>query len=326
MNTTFVISGGAGRVINSIPALEKFQRLNPNDDFKIIVHGWEQVFWSHPTLQTRVFGSHQKGNFEYHIKNNRTIFPEPYHLHRFYTQQCNLVEAFDECINNTTDHSDLNYNCLYLSEYEKSKTADLIDLFKSKTKKRKLVVFQPYGSSVEISDKKPIDRSNRSLLLNDYFQIVKSVSKHCTVVYASQPEFRHTNDTFSIPFDEYQPYLRTMMGLISQCDFFVGICSVGQHIARCFNKPGLILMGATNEVNYSYPNHFSIFRKKDRKSFYTPWRLSEVDCEFSDRINDGIMEFSDHELNQIIEIVNSNLTDHISLKIADDQTLNGQYN
>ena len=37
MNTTFVLNGGAGRVIASIPALEKFHRLNPQDDFKILV-------------------------------------------------------------------------------------------------------------------------------------------------------------------------------------------------------------------------------------------------------------------------------------------------
>ena len=58
MNTTFIIDGGAGRVINSIPALEKYYKLNPEDDFNIIVHGWESVFWSNSKLQKRVFGSH----------------------------------------------------------------------------------------------------------------------------------------------------------------------------------------------------------------------------------------------------------------------------
>lgn len=325
MNTTFIISGGAGRVINAIPALEKYERLNPNDDFKIIVHGWEQVFWSHPTLQERVFGANLKGNFENYFKNNITIVPEPYHCYNFYNQKINLVEAFDECINKTTDHSDLNYNCLYLSEYEHFKILDLVRDFKEKKKKKKLVVFQPFGSGVDVCNKQPIDRTNRSLYLNDYFEIVKNISKNATVVYASQPQFRHPNDTFSISVDEYQPYIRTLIGLISECDFYVGICSLGQHIARCFNKPSLILMGATNEQNFSYPNMFEIYRKKDRKPFYSPWRVSEVDCEFADRMNDGIMDFTKEEINEIIEKINLNITNNVVLELTDDQVINGQY-
>jgi len=54
-NTTFIITGGAGRVIAAVPALEKFARLNPDDDFKVLVYGWESLFWSHPLLQDRTF-------------------------------------------------------------------------------------------------------------------------------------------------------------------------------------------------------------------------------------------------------------------------------
>jgi len=32
MNTTFLLNGGAGRIITAIPALEKNQKLNPADD------------------------------------------------------------------------------------------------------------------------------------------------------------------------------------------------------------------------------------------------------------------------------------------------------
>ena len=53
-NTTFVISGGAGRVVTAIPALEKYHRQNPDDDFKVLVHGWIDLFWSHPLLQLKI--------------------------------------------------------------------------------------------------------------------------------------------------------------------------------------------------------------------------------------------------------------------------------
>lgn len=303
LKTTFIINGGAGRVINAIPALEKYHRLNPHNDFKVIVQGWEQVFWSHPTLQKRVFGAHQKGNFEDIIKNSRAVSPEPYQNYRFYNQQINLVEAFDEEINKTTDHADLNYNCLHLSTFEIAKSKELIEKYKADKKKRKVVVFQPFGSATEIIGGKPIDRSNRSFELKDYYKIVQSLSSDSVVLYASPPQFRHAQDTFSISFDEIQPYHRTLMGLIYHCDYFIGCCSVGQHIARSFNKPGLVAMGSTNEVNFSYPDLFKIFRKKDTIPTYTPWRLSEVDCEFADRENDGLMSFTDDSVNEIIKHV-----------------------
>ena len=38
-HTVFHIDGGAGRVIAAIPALLKFHKNNPNDDFKVLVGG-----------------------------------------------------------------------------------------------------------------------------------------------------------------------------------------------------------------------------------------------------------------------------------------------
>lgn len=317
LNTTFIINGGAGRVISAIPALEKYEKLNSNDDFRIIVQGWESVFWSHPTLQARTFGANQKGNFDQFFKKSRVVCPEPYINHNFFNQQINLIEAFDEEINQTTDHSDLNYNCLHLSEYEKSKSLEYIEQLKKEKKKRKIVVFQPFGSAAEISNSKVIDRSNRSFQLADYYKIVQSLSNDAIVLFASMPEFRQANDTLSISFDHMQPYHRMLMCMIYHCDYFVGCCSLGQHIARAFNKPGLIAMGGTNEVNFSYPKHFTIYRKPNTTPQYVPWRLSEIDCEFADRANDGLMNFTENELNQIIKIIKQNIGSSTTQKSGD---------
>lgn len=323
-NTTFLINGGAGRVINAIPALEKYERLNPNDDFKVIVHGWESLFWSHPTLQSRVFGQ-QKGNFENLIKNNKVVCPEPYQLYNFYNQHCNLVEAFDECINNTTDHSDLNYNCLYLSDFEKQMGRDIIGFNKETHKKKKTVVFQPYGSGTGKLNLQPVDRSGRSLSADHYLKIANKISNDTLIFYASPPEFRNPLDQITIPFDQHQPYLRTMMALISECDFYVGICSVGQHMARAFNKPGVVIMGATNEINFSYPDHFTILRKKDRAPSFSPWRVSDVDVEFADRLNDGIMNFTEDELNEIADIIKKGLGNKGAVNNLETLTFGSNY-
>ena len=47
-STAFFINGGAGRVITSIPALEKFHEENPDDDFVIVC----AVSYTHLTLPT----------------------------------------------------------------------------------------------------------------------------------------------------------------------------------------------------------------------------------------------------------------------------------
>jgi hypothetical protein len=303
MNTTFIINGGAGRVVSSIPALEKYYKLNPNDNFTVLVQGWESLFWSHPILQTKVFSSNQKGNFDRYIKNSKVVCPEPYHNTDFFNQKINMTQAFDQEINQTKDHSNLNYQCLHLSEYEIAKSADHIEKLKSQKKKRKIVVFQPFGSGAEIADKQVIDRSNRSFQSKAYYKIVQSLMNDCIVLYASLPEFRQANDTFSITFDEMQTYHRMLMCMIYHCDYFIGCCSVGQHVARAFLKPGLVCMGGTSEYNFSYPDHFSIYRKRNTTPTYVPWRLSDIDCEFADRQNNGLMSFDDKELNEIIKII-----------------------
>lgn len=302
--TVFIISGGAGRVVAAIPALEKYHRLNPQDDFKVLIHGWQDLFWSHPVLQGRIFPANQKGNFENYIKRSRVVVPEPYTLNSFFNEKKNLVEAFDEIINNCNDHSDLTTEkYLYTSIVEKNKSCELFNNFIEKTKKQKIIVFQPFGSGAELINGSVIDRSNRSLSRDAYYKIVQELSMFATVIYASMPQFRHPEDNISITFDEHQPYLRVLTSFIDQCDYYVGVCSVGQHIARALKKPGAVIMGGTNENSFSYPEHFAILRKEGVFPVYTPWRLSDADCEFSNRANEGVMDFTDEEIQEICEFI-----------------------
>lgn len=320
LNTTFFLSGGIGRVICAIPALEKYHKNNPNDNFKILVPAWEQVFFSNPVLQQRVFNSNQKGIFESLIKNSNVFEPEPYRLHNFFNKKCNLVEAFDECINNTTDHSDLNYNCLYLSVVEKNKAIEYLNNIKKQKGKNKVVIFQPFGSTVEVINGTVVDRSNRSLVADHYLRIAKEISKDAVVLFASQPQLRHSHDNVTVSFDELSPYIRVLISLISQCDYYVGICSVGQHVARMFDKKGLIMMGGTDEKNYSYQDKFQIYRKKDRVPLYSPWRLSEADSEFSDRMNEGLMDFNDSELSEIVGSIKSGLNVDLNSTVFEEKS------
>lgn len=307
LNTTFFINGGAGRVISSIPALEKYYKLNPKDDFKVLIHGWEYLFWNHPILQNKTFGINQKGIFDLFIKNNNFISPEPYHLYSYYNQQKNLIQTFDEIINKTNNHLDLNKPNLYLHSNELNTANDLIKEAKLNKRKNKFIVLQPYGSGAQQLKNNIIDSSNRSMYQDDVYKLIKLLSNDAVVLYMGPKEFTIPNDQYSINANNMPNIdLRFYMAMIAQCDYFIGIDSVGQHIARSFNKNGLIIMGATHEKNVSYPDHFNFYRKPNTKPYYSPLRMPGIDAEYSDRLNDNIMKFDDSNINEIYELYKSN--------------------
>lgn len=309
MNKTFIINGGAGRVITAIPALEKFHRLNPDNDFRVIVHGWENLYWSHPILQQRTVGIHQKETFENYIKPNLVICPEPYYQHDYYNQAISLAEAFDREINSTNKHSDLEKPNLYLSTYERNSVRRIINELKEQHNKTKIMVFQPYGSGMQIVNNRPFDSSHRSIDCDDYLYMINNISKDCLIIFFGNAELRHPGDNITPDLKIFNGDLRMFMALISECDYFVGCDSVGQHMARAFNKPGMIFMGSTFETNVSYPKHFRFARNKKLKPTYNPIRFGGVDSDFVDRINDGIMTFSKEQLSEFCNIINRDIYD-----------------
>lgn len=307
MNTTFVINGGAGRVIAAIPALEKFARQNPDDDFKVLVYGWESLYWNHPILQKRTFGAVGKGTFDMFIRNNHLVVPEPYLQHAYYNQHISLAEAFDVDINKTHDHSDIGKPNLYISTYEQINIRRIIAELKAQSNKKKLVVIQPYGSTMAMNNGRPFDTSHRSIDVDDYIRIISQLNKDCLFIYFGNPEFRHPADQWTPNLAHFNPDLRMYMAFISECDYFIGCDSVGQHMARAFDKPGAVFMGSTFEKNVSYPDHFDILRKPNFAPTYSPLRLPGVDGDFADRANDGIMAFTEDEIKEFAKHINGKL-------------------
>ena len=299
MNTTFLLSGGAGRIITATPALEKYARLNPEDDFKVLIYGWENLYWNHPLLQSKTYGVNQKGIFELIIKNSILKSPEPYHCHSYYNQKTSLSEAFDEEINHTTDHSDLTKANLYLHSNEITTVTKMIDDAKKQKKRKKFVVYQPFGSGIQLVNNRPFDASGRSLDVDDSLNLGYLLSQDAVVLYFGPSEFIHPKDNFMLNTKNMNGAdLRFYMAMISQCDYFVGVDSVGQHMARAFDKPGVIVMGSTFEKNVSYPEWFKIYRNGVQPT-YNPIRIGGVDSEFADRANDMVMSFNKNQIQEI---------------------------
>lgn len=300
MNTTFILDGGAGRLITAIPALERYAIENPEDDFRILTAAWESLYWAHPVLQNRTFNINQKGVFDLHMKGRRTVHPEPYQMYQYYDEKKHLSECFDIAINGSS--GEIDKPNLYITRQETMAVHALLQEARSHTKKNKIIVIQPYGSGMKIENGRPADNSNRSLDVDFTLQLIYNLSKDNTVIFFGEKDFYHPGDNYSVQFFDKGADLRMYMSIIANCDYFIGIDSVGQHIARAFNKPGTVILGSTRAENISYPGHFSIYTN-GIKPTYSPIRLSNVDCEFADNLNGSVMNFDENDLQRILETV-----------------------
>lgn len=303
---SFFINGGAGRVIASMPALRKYARLNPESDFKIVMPAWEELLYGDSDLQPRVFNVNQKGIFESTLRHSEIINPEPYFNYEYINQQASLAEAFDKIINNTNDHSDLDYKTLTVTDNEREYLRNLFDEIRKKSSKKKFIVVQPFGSTASVVNNRIVDTSNRSLKHTIYLDIVKKLSQDYHLVFFGPQHIAVPGDTYTHKFYEHKPDLRFYATAICESDYFLGVDSVGQHIARAFDKPGLVIMGGTFERNVSYPDYFKFYRNS-AKPTYSPIRLSEIECSFADKLNEKTMSFNDEDVANIVKIVQKDL-------------------
>lgn len=293
MKKVFVINGGAGRVICALPALQKYYK-NHGPNFYILSESGIEFFVGHPELQDLAFELNHKGLFENIIKPNDLVTIEPYREHGYYNQKKSLSQSFDKLINNTDDHSDLEKPKIVLSKMEEINALDAISNVKDYHKKKKTVVIQPFGRSCSLHKTgHTIDPLSRSLSTDDYFYISEKIRRKYNLITFSEIKFDNDENMY------VETNIRQWSAIIEAADYFVGIDSVGQHMAYAFNKPGSIILGSTFAENISYPKHFNILEKKGIKKKYSPIRIDGLDGELINRYNDTCMDFTRKELDDI---------------------------
>jgi len=135
----FFINGGAGRVLCSIPALEKYEKESGDKDFVIVCEGGMDFYKGHPELHKRAYDSWHKGLFENHLKDKDIISPEPYRVWEYFNQKCSLSEAFDIEINGRPKKKKQNLSdpVIKLSKEESIKGYQAIQEIKAGTGKDK---------------------------------------------------------------------------------------------------------------------------------------------------------------------------------------------
>lgn len=300
---SFFINGGAGRVICSIPALEKYQEDHPDEDFVIVCEGGTDFFKGHPTLYDKVYDHWHKGLFQDKLKNTDIQTPEPYRVWEYYNQKCNLSQAFDICINGKGVR-ELQRPKIKLSREEEVAGLFIVEEVRQRTNKKKTVVFQPFGRGVTTAGNIIMDSSGRSFEFSNAINIIKKLQKKYSVVLISEIEidFEKEGFTETVSHPKQMP-LRNLAGAIKAADLFLGCDSVGQHIAYAFDKPSVVVCGSTFGENISYPDYekFSVMDMGGDLRVYDPIRIT-ID-EYTNRNNDRIMAMNDKVENAILKEV-----------------------
>lgn len=297
MRKIFAIDGGAGRAIAAIPALEKYVLNHPEEDVKILIFGWDNLFWGNTLLQDITFNPDTKGIFDLFIKDADIIVtPEPYRVPGYFRQELSLTEAFDVEINGTTVHSDLPPLKMYTNKAEEKNAANLIADVKSQQKKNKTLVIQPYGRSARVDRGDIIDDSSRGLDSRAYLSLAKKLSTKYNLILFAEKNMWSPEDSYTF---KPEMDLRMWSAVIDAADYFVGCDSAGQHMARAFDKPGTVLVGSTFAKNVTYPDWFQIVEKEGVEKKYSPIRLCGLDGHLADRYNDKLMDYSDDEVDEI---------------------------
>lgn len=287
----FYINGGAGRVICSIPALEKYAE--DHDDFIIVCEGGMDLYKGHPKLHERAYDVWHKNLFKDKLINMDIVSPEPYRTWEYYNQKCTLTQAFDIEINGQGIR-DLPRPTLRLSTEELMIGRNTVAEVKAKTKKDKVIVFQPFGRGVQVTETSIYDSSARSFEYANVVSIIKQLQKNYAVILMAEQQFEFSAEGCVDPVA--QPVnmpLRNWAGVIAAADHFLGCDSVGQHIAYALDRTATVVMGSTFAENVSYLNHpkFDVLDMGEGLRKYSPIRVTPD--EEVDRNNDGIMAMND---------------------------------
>jgi len=300
----FFVNGGAGRVVCSIPAFEKYQEDNPDEEFLIVCEGGTDFFKGHASLYPKVYDHWHKNLFRDKLKDMDIVTTEPYRVWEYYNQKCNLSQAFDIEINGKGIR-ELQKPTIKLSRQETISGKFVMEDVRQKTKKEKLVVFQPFGRGIQVVGNFVTDSSGRSFELSNVISLIKKLQKkNYAVVYMGEIEFDFQKEGCKDPVATPRGIdLRQWSGIIAEADLFLGCDSVGQHLAYSLDIPAVVVVGATCKENISYPNceKFEVLDMGEGLRIYDPIRIT-MD-EVTQRVNDGIMAMNDKIEDVVIQSV-----------------------
>jgi hypothetical protein len=304
MKKAFMINGGAGRVLCALPALEYYKN-NIDPEVVIISEAWMELFTLSPALRGNVYHVAHKDIFRDKLIDREIDSPEPYRLNDYFTQQCNLIQAFDKLINQGDKTPETKSIKLDISKQDQVYGYNLVTQVKIQFGKEKVVIIQPFGSGVQLEGNFVIDPSGRSFELNDFIKITEELSKHYAVILML-PFKIPTEKALQAAIPENIDLVK-WAAIINASDYFLGCDSVGQHFANALNKPATVVVGSTFPENITYPDNknFTIIDNGKDRRMYSPIRITHDVT--ADRNNEDLMILSKDTLDSVIKSVTNKL-------------------
>jgi len=315
----FFINGGAGRVVASIPALEKYAETH--DDFIIVCEGGMNFYRGHPVLHKYAYDNWHKGLFEDKIKDRDCITPEPYRQWHYYNQKCSLAQAFDIEINGLDEPRELPAPNITLAKGEGIQGMQLVDEAINTTGKEKVIVIQPFGRGIMDTGGYMFDPTSRSFNLSDISTIINNLKKdYCVIVMSEFPfqtEEGESKDAYIVPNIED---IRIWASIIDRADHFLGCDSVGQHIAKAVGSTVTAVIGSTYPINISYPDDpkFDIIDLGEDRRTFSPIRLTMED--YQDMQNDECMSMTEKDISAVIKSCRDKLGKSVKKKVVQAET------
>ena len=313
MKKAFFINGGSGRVLCSMPALEKYAE--KDDDFIIVAESWGELYFLNEKLRDKVYQMVHKGLFEDKLTDRKIVSPEPYRVNQYFNQKCNLIQAFDIEINDLDDVRDIGTINLSLSKEEQIIGHNVVSEVTQTLGKDKTVVFQPFGQGSKKEGQFIYDPTGRSFEVSNVIQVIEELRKNYSVILMTEieiPGWEGLGVACPTGMD-----LNKWAGVINAADYFVGCDSVGQHFAHAMGKPATVVVGSTYPENISYPESkkFTIIDNAKEKRRYSPIRLT-YDL-FTERNNEALMCMGSDIVKQIAKSVK----DKIGVSTTNNKTM-----
>ena len=313
MKKAFFINGGSGRVLCSMPALEKYAE--KDDDFIIVAESWGELYFLNEKLRDKVYQMVHKGLFEDKLTDRKIVSPEPYRVNQYFNQKCNLIQAFDIEINDLDDVRDIGTINLSLSKEEQIIGHNVVSEVTQTLGKDKTVVFQPFGQGSKKEGQFIYDPTGRSFEVSNVIQVIEELRKNYSVILMTEIEIPGW-EGLGVACPKGMD-LNKWAGVINACDFFLGCDSVGQHFAHAMGKPATVITGSTYPENISYPDNkkFTIIDNGKDNRRYSPIRLT-FDL-FTERNNEALMCFGSDTVKKIAK----SIKDKIGVSAVNNKTM-----
>ena len=303
MNKAFFINGGSGRVLCSMPALERYAETD--DNFVIVAESWGELYLCNKKLRDKVYFPMNKDLFENQLKDRKIISPEPYRVNQYFNQKCNLIQAFDIEINGLDDVRETGKLNLDLSKEEQITGYNLVDEVRQTLQKEKVIVLQPFGQSSKMEGRFIYDTTGRSFEVTNVQQLIEELRDDYGIILMSEieiPGWQEQGIAHPKGVD-----LNKWIGVINAADYFLGCDSVGQHMANSVGKPATVVIGSTYPENISYPDNknFTIIDNGDGRRRYSPIRLTHD--IYTDRNNEDLMVLDSSRVKEIVKSIKSKI-------------------